>query len=595
MSVSVARRTLLALLTLAALLVSCEKPATQIVVVVASDMRPATELRFVRVSIQREGSATRLLDRIYPIQPTEGWAPGADMALDGFTLPGEIAVSADDAADPRRLQVSVAAYLREDEGNFTQLATVRFEPEHLVYLSMFLAGRCRLAENQRCAAGTTCGLTGCIPIERPTTTTPPDAQVAEAGADAGSDAGSDVGTDVGTDVQTDVGMDVGVDVGTDVGTDVGMDAGTDAGTEMTVDVVRDARVPVEVSCGAPDAAERCYDGIDNNCNGATDEGCRAQSCGDGGLRLGRTWPSSVTDPASYDSHCGEEFIDAGGTFTEGERTDGGPGEDERETPGVRVSPFRMDRYEVSVARFRSFAAASMPVPPQNAVVLAGGVLAAADIFPPMTSWLVHEPTPYSSLNPYCHWTAAPTTFEDQPVNCVDWFTAMAFCVWDGGRLPTEAEWEYAARYAPYPDAPAGVAAAVAPGRRYPWGTDESNCDFNVQNPACAAVAGRREATAYGTWPIGYGAERAAWYRVFDLSGNTSEWTADLYSLSGTGCWNTRTGPIDPLCTVATTSVAFVVRGGHYNSLLWEVRGASRSLSPWNNRDRMRGFRCVRTP
>lgn len=571
---AVPRRAPLPLLALFALLllgVSCERPPTQIVVVVASDMRPATELRFVRVIIQREGSATRLHDRIYPIQPGEGLAPGADAALDGFALPGEIAVSAYDSADPRRLQVSVAAFLSDDAGNFTQLATVRFEPEHLVYLSMFLAGRCRLPENQRCGAGTTCGLTGCIPIERMTTPTPPVETPPDAAVDAGTDAATDAGTDAGTDATVDA-PDV----------------------EAVIDVPRDARTGVDVSCGSAGESERCYDGVDNNCNGRVDEGCASRSCGDGGLRLGRSWPAYVTDPASYDSHCGEQLIDAGVPFTVGEHPDGGSGKEEYERPGVRVSAFRMDRYEVSVARFRAFFAAGMPAPPRNLVVLAGGVLAAPSVSP-MTSWVVQEPTSTSTLNPYCHWSRAAAGFEEHPLNCVDWLTAMAFCVWDGGRLPTESEWEYAARQSPYPDAPAGVAAAVAPGRRYPFGPDDASCDGNTQNPRCAALPGRAEATAYGTWSVGYDNARVVWYRVFDLPGNVSEWTADLYAPSNAGCWDASRGPVDPLCTVVTQPPSFVVRGGSFNAPLWESRGAARSFGVWSNRDRTRGFRCVRTP
>src|SRR5208337_5658772 len=55
------------------------------------------------------------------------------------------------------------------------------------------------------------------------------------------------------------------------------------------------------------------------------------------------------------------------------------------------------------------------------------------------------------------WTSAPGTQETLPINCVNWYAAYAFCIWDGGFLPREAEWEYAA-------------AGGSEQREYPWGS-----------------------------------------------------------------------------------------------------------------------------
>src|SRR5262249_34890732 len=86
----------------------------------------------------------------------------------------------------------------------------------------------------------------------------------------------------------------------------------------------------------------------------------------------------------------------------------------------------------------------------------------------------------SSCSPYSTWTTAPDANEDLPITCINFYEAYAFCIWDGGFLPSEAEWEYAA-------------AGGDEQRAYPWGAEPPGLDnryaiwgCNYPTPAAAA-------------------------------------------------------------------------------------------------------------
>ena len=95
----------------------------------------------------------------------------------------------------------------------------------------------------------------------------------------------------------------------------------------------------------------------------------------------------------------------------------------------------------------------------------------------------------------------------QPANCVTWFQADDYCSWAGGHLPTEAQWEKAAR--------------GNDGRLYPWGNEPPNCNL-MNNGEC----GMNDFEPVGTYPAG-----ASPYGALDMAGNVMEWTADWYSAS----------------------------------------------------------------
>jgi formylglycine-generating enzyme required for sulfatase activity len=118
--------------------------------------------------------------------------------------------------------------------------------------------------------------------------------------------------------------------------------------------------------------------------------------------------------------------------------------------------------------------------------------------------------------PYFTWTPTVGVNDDLPMNCMDWYSAQAFCIWDGGRLPTEAEWSYAA-------------AGRAEQRDYPWGSTAPGADANLAAYGCfyngtGNFVGVSNIAPVGTIPAGNG----KWGHA-DLAGNLAEWTQDYFA------------------------------------------------------------------
>jgi formylglycine-generating enzyme required for sulfatase activity len=163
--------------------------------------------------------------------------------------------------------------------------------------------------------------------------------------------------------------------------------------------------------------------------------------------------------------------------------------------------------------------------------------------------------------------ANPNAFdgEQRPVESITWFEARDFCALRGMRLPTEREWEYAARG---PD-----------NRIYPWGND--------WNPESAVWSGNSEGqtATVGSRPAG-----VSWVGALDMSGNVSEWVSSLYQDYPYVPDDGREADTDN-----STNVRRVLRGGSWNyALTSPLRAPARVWGTPNFQDGDVGFRCARS-
>ncbi len=139
-------------------------------------------------------------------------------------------------------------------------------------------------------------------------------------------------------------------------------------------------------------------------------------------------------------------------------------------------------------------------------------------------------------------------FNDYPVIYVTWGQAKTYCEWAQRRLPTEAEWEHAARGNDW--------------RTFPWGEDKANSLLANYNMLVG------DTSRVGTYPLG-----ASPFGILDMAGNVAEWTNDFYS----GTYYARlTDALNPLGPETSVTLRRVVRGGSLGDAEINIRVPKRS-------------------
>lgn len=328
----------------------------------------------------------------------------------------------------------------------------------------------------------------------------------------------------------------------------------DAGAESGDAAVLDPSTDAQIDAGSPQFLS-CY-GL-------------ATNCGVGGI----------------DSCCSSPVI-PGGTYYRSYDKAGDGGSGNIAAPAT-LSSFALDRYEVTVGRFRTFVNAGMgtlsrlPTPGSGAHARIAGSGWDAD-------WNINLTADKSALlaalkcnGTFQTWTDTPGANERRPINCVTWYEAMAFCVWDGGYLPTEAEWNYAATGGDQQ-------------RAYPWSNPPGSVTVSGSYASYSDVAGNcvgdgmtgcavTDLVAVGTKPAGDG----LWGQS-DLAGNVWEWNLDWYAAQyANPCMD---------CADVTVASSRIIRGGSYQDNLNFIRATYRygGVVP-TGRGANVGFRCARAP
>jgi formylglycine-generating enzyme required for sulfatase activity len=306
-------------------------------------------------------------------------------------------------------------------------------------------------------------------------------------------------------------------------------------------------------------------------------------------------------PSGNESCCTSLEVTGGGPFyrTYFWNTPAGP---QQEADPATISGFRLDKYPVTVGRYRQFVAAwnNPPAykPPagsgkhthlnggQGLVNVDSGGPAYEPGWQTSDNGYIYPASPCATqYAAYATWTSAAGNNENLPINCVNWQEAYAFCIWDGGFLPSNAELEY-------------VMAAGTQQREYAWGETPpgTNNQYTIAgcyypNPAASggtymSCTGFSNIAPVGSAPLGLG----LWGQL-DLTGEISVWVLDWYSMTlGNPCTDCA------FLTQPTTNQWRDFRGSSFDTALnslptYGTTGAATpSYPPYET-----GIRCARTP
>ena len=301
----------------------------------------------------------------------------------------------------------------------------------------------------------------------------------------------------------------------------------------------------DIALGAGDLARAMF----TSCNGL------AATCGPSGT-----------------SSCCDSSVVAGGTFYRSYDVLGDASSGNMSNPAT-ISDLRLDRFEVTVGRFRAFVN-SGPATQANTPAAGAGARTLNSIpnqggWNP--SWNMYLAADGSSLSTALNcgsaatWTPVAGSNENLPINCVTWYEADAFCAWDGGFLPTDAEWNYAA-------------SGGSEQRVYAWSAPPNSTTIDstyaVYSTTAAQRVGSKSPNGDGKWGQS------------DLIGNVEELTLDYYP-----------GYLNP-CSDCADFNSSSTRAGHGSGFNTAPVGVNlRSIARFGIDPTQRfaalGFRCAR--
>lgn len=330
---------------------------------------------------------------------------------------------------------------------------------------------------------------------------------------------------------------------------------------------------------------QCADNGGQTCDAEGDWGgvetC-AVACVDGACA---TPPScqalAVNCGASSNDSCCTSLLVTGGTYNRGNDAD---------YPAT-VSDFRLDKYEVTGGRFRKFVDAVVAGwrpgsgSGKHTHLNSGSGLSnsgdaeyepgwdeawnQADATHGMYDTKADWNTSLACGADYETWTASAAGNETRPINCINWYQAYAFCIWDEGFLPSEAEWNYAA---------AGGSAQ----REYPWSSPASSTTIDCTYANYSGCPPDVDLVGASS-PNGDGR-----YGQSDLAGNVWEWSLDRWS-------SAYTTPCSNCAHLPLSDPYGMFRGGSFGSSTSYLLSSHRSDYALERRNYDVGVRCARTP
>ncbi len=299
--------------------------------------------------------------------------------------------------------------------------------------------------------------------------------------------------------------------------------------------------------------------------------------------------------------CATSQVVPAGSFV---REYGGPASGPAQAP-TSISSLYIDRYEITVGRFRQFVAAEVAgwLPSQgsgkhsylnsgNGLLNTGGEDMAAYEPGWQVTWNENLATDAASWdqNLACdgseaNWTASPGANENRPINCISWYEAYAFCIWDGGFLPSDAELNF-------------TESGGGQQRVYPWSSPPSSEDIDCSyaNYGGGSYGAAGFCSAGGTNDVGSESPKGdGLFGQSDLGGNVWEWVLDTDSDGGgcTDCADFAPTPTPPGLPASYTNIRGNRGGGLGAGFSLQV--ATADDQPAASRSTEQGARCGRAP